>query len=155
MRYKVYADGACSNNGRANANGGWAYVVLDEQDNLVVANSGSEADTTNQRMEIMALIKALEFMHGIQTGFFICELHSDSAYCVNAVNDKWIVNWRRNGWRTSARQPVKNQALWEHLYDLYADDGRFTFIKVKGHSGNKWNDHVDQLAQEAKNAIRT
>lgn len=156
MRYQIYTDGACSNNGAEDAAGGWAYVILDEQEKVCEYAQSQEIGTTNQRMELQAIIHALKRItdNTYPAGFFVCEIHSDSAYCINAINDKWIVKWRSNGWVTSARQPVKNQDLWKELYDLYAHDERFVFKKVKGHSDNRWNNYVDELAQEAKNGIQ-
>ena len=147
--YKLYTDGACSNNGKIGAIGGWAYAIVDaETDQLVDSSSGRSEGTTNQQMEITSLIKGLKGAL-IDSSFAIVKVYSDSAYCINAINDKWIEKWRNNGWQTSNKTDVKNQDLWRELYPL-TQDTRFQFIKVKGHSGDKWNTYVDEMAVRAK-----
>jgi ribonuclease HI len=111
--------------------------------------SGAESPTTNQRMEIVAALRALEMLDG--------PLHvvSDSAYVVNCFRDRWYEGWRRRGWRNAAGQPVANRDLWEQLIAQALDGGRAVrFAKVKGHSGDAMNDWVDQLAVEAATSQR-
>lgn len=108
--------------------------------------SGGEAHTTNNRMEILGVIRALELLRERCR----VRVHSDSAYVINCFKQQWYVNWQRNGWRNSAKQPVENRDLWERLIGLTrAHD--VEWIKVKGHSDDKWNNRCDELARaEAK-----
>jgi len=133
----IYTDGACSGNPGA---GGWAAVLMlgDKRREI----SGGEADTTNNRMELMAAIEALVALK------VPCEvqLYSDSAYLVNAFNQHWLDNWRKNGWRNANKEEVKNIDLWEKLTEL-TKAHRITFVKVKGHADNEWNNRCDELAR--------
>jgi ribonuclease HI len=116
-----------------------------------VFGTGGEAHTTNQRMEIMAVLEALRSNPGQVT------IVSDSTYVVNCFNKKWWRGWRNNGWLNAARKPVANKDLWEHLIELYLERGGEATIKfewVKGHSGDFMNDLVDRLAVEAAAAAR-
>ncbi len=133
-RTDVYTDGACSGNPGP---GGWAWVVPDGP-----FGSGAEAHTTNQRMELMAVLDAVRQLDGP------LEIVSDSTYVVNCFRDRWWEGWIRRGWVNSKKQPVANRDLWEPLVELYQDRD-LTFRWVKGHSGNEWNDMADRLAVEA------
>jgi ribonuclease HI len=132
----VFTDGSCRGNpGR----GGWAWAVPDGP-----FMSGFEEMTTNQRMEIRAVLEALRTLEGPIT------VASDSAYVVNCFEQRWYVGWKKRGWRNSQGQPVANQDLWEPLLALALDPVRKVgFKKVQGHSGDPMNDLVDQLAVEA------
>ena len=101
-------------------------------------------DTTNNVMELTAVIEALKLLK------FNCnvKLYSDSAYVVNAFNQKWIYGWMKNGWKNSNKEPVKNKELWEELYSL-TKIHNVEFIKVKGHADNKYNNRCDELARKA------
>lgn len=149
MNLFVYTDGACSKNGYAGAVGGWAYVIVDSEDNIIDSGNGRAENTTNQQMELTAIIEGLSAL--VKLSFFTAEIFSDSAYCINAINDGWIDRWLRNGWLTNKKEPVKNQGYWEALYALYSVDDRLTFTKVKGHSDNYFNNLVDNMAVHAKN----
>lgn len=112
-------------------------------------SSGFVPSTTNQRMELLAAIKALETL---KTRCRV-NLHSDSAYLVNAFKQDWFSGWLKRGWRNSKNQPVSNQDLWEQLLELNKLH-EITWVKVKGHSDNKWNNRCDELAKAAiKNSI--
>lgn len=148
MSLRLYTDGACSRNGQEGAIGGWAFVIVDSENNIIDSGNGRAENTTNQQMELTAIIEGLSAL--VKLSFFTAEIFSDSAYCINAINDGWIDRWLRNGWLTSKKEPVKNQELWRALYELYANDERLSFTKVKGHSGDKWNDYVDSIAVNAK-----
>lgn len=104
--------------------------------------SGGERHTTNNRMELMATIAALEALKRPST----VKLHTDSAYIVNAFRDGWIRNWLRNGWQTSTKKPVENRDLWERLLAL-TKLHKVEWIKVKGHSTDAWNNRCDELAR--------
>lgn len=151
MSLRLYTDGACSRNGQKGAIGGWAYVIVDENSVILHSDYGRVEGTTNQQMELTALIEGLTAL--TKLSFFTAEIFSDSAYCINAINDKWIVKWLGNGWLTSKNEPVKNQEYWEALYALYSNDERFTFTKVKGHSENYFNNLVDSIAVKAKDNV--
>ncbi len=136
----VYTDGACRGNpGR----GGWAWAVPGG-----AYASGADGHTTNQRMEIMAALEALRSLtpdapHGV-------EVVSDSTYVVKCFTDGWWRGWQRRNWKNSKNQPVANRDLWEPLLALALDpDVPVTFRWVKGHSGDRWNDRVDELATQA------
>jgi ribonuclease HI len=132
----VFTDGACSGNPGP---GGWAWAVPDGR-----FASGAEAHTTNQRMEIHAVLDAVRTIDGP------LEVVSDSTYVVHCFRDRWWEGWLRRGWMNSAKKPVANRDLWEPLIDAYrADPRRVSFRWVKGHSGDVLNDFVDQLAVDA------
>jgi ribonuclease HI len=132
----VYTDGACSGNPGP---GGWAWAVPGGR-----FASGAEAHTTNQRMEIHAVLDAVQTLDGP------IDIVSDSTYVVHCFRDRWWEGWLRKGWVNSAKKPVANRDLWEPLIDAYrADPTRISFRWVKGHSGDPMNDLVDRLAVEA------
>ena len=130
----VYTDGACSGNPGP---GGWAWVVPDG-----AFAAGFEAGTTNQRMEVTAVLEALRALDGPVL------IVSDSTYVVHCFRDHWWRNWIRRGWKNKNRQSIANRDLWEPLVDLVQDRGDVTFQWVKGHSGDRWNDEADRLAVE-------
>jgi ribonuclease HI len=132
----IYTDGACSGNPGP---GGWAWAEAPEG---TPNGSGSEAHTTNQRMEIMAVLEALRATDGPVT------IVSDSTYVVNCFRDKWWVRWQANGWRNAKKEPVANADLWKPLIDL-VQQRQPEFRWVKGHSGDRMNDLVDRLAVAA------
>jgi len=134
----IYTDGACSGNPGP---GGWAWAVSPDGE---PHGAGGEAHTTNQRMEIHAVLDALRTHRGAGRPI---EIVSDSTYVVNCFRDGWWVRWERNGWRNAKRQPVANDDLWRPLVDLVRD-GDVSFRWVKGHSGDPMNDLVDRLAVE-------
>ncbi len=130
----VYTDGACSGNPGP---GGWAWVVPDGP-----FGSGGETPTTNQRMELVAVIEAIRSLEGP------LRIVSDSTYVVNCFRDRWWEGWLRRGWVNSQKKPVANRDLWEPLIDLYQVRD-VSFQWVKGHSGDRWNDRADELAVAA------
>lgn len=138
----IYTDGACRGNGKENAIGGFGIVL--EYNGIRKEIKKAFKNTTNNIMELSAVIEALSMLKEP------CEvmLHSDSAYVVNAINQNWLRGWQRNGWKTSAKEPVKNRELWESLIKLI-EYHKVTFIKVKGHSDNEFNNRCDELANEA------
>ncbi|MEM6648988.1 MAG: ribonuclease HI [Pseudomonadota bacterium] len=138
---EIYTDGACSGNPGP---GGWGVFILNgnDQDRLC----GGEPNTTNNRMELLAAIKALEtFPEGSQL-----TLYTDSQYVKNGVTT-WMAGWKRNGWKTANKKPVKNKDLWEPL-DILANDRRVTWKWVKGHAGDPGNEEADRLAREGMQA---
>jgi ribonuclease HI len=132
----IYTDGACSGNPGP---GGWAWAIAPDG---AVHGSGGEAHTTNQRMEMKAVLEALRSNDGELT------IVSDSTYVVNCFRDRWWVRWQANGWRNAKKEPVANTDLWKPLIELY-QVRQPTFRWVKGHSGDVMNDLVDRLAVAA------
>ena len=128
------------------AHGGYGAILMYKENKKEI--SGGKRDTTNNIMEMTAVIEALKLLK------FECyvRLYSDSAYVVNAFNNGWIYNWRKNGWKTSNKEPVKNKELWEELY-LLSQKHKIDFIKVKGHSDNVFNNRCDELARNAINNL--
>lgn len=153
--YKIYTDGSTLSNGSTDAVGGWAFVLLTPDGEILSHNSGGEIGTTNQRMELTAAISALKSGYvaiGLKVGHEV-ELYSDSAYLINCYTQGWWKNWEKNGWKNSKREPVANQDLWEQLIPFFKNE-QIKWIKVKGHLeqktfNGKWNDFVDKLAQKA------
>ncbi len=133
----IYTDGACSGNPGP---GGWAWAVAPSGE---INDSGAEARSTNQRMEIMAAYQAV--IH-FEDDPRIIRIVADSTYVVKCFNDGWWRGWHRRGWKNSQRQPVANRDLWEPFIELVINRGRVEFEWVKGHSGNRMNDYVDALA---------
>ena len=138
-KVKIYTDGACSGNPGP---GGWGAILFYEENKKEIF--GNKKDTTNNIMELTAVIEALKLLK------VECEveLYSDSAYVVNAFEQGWIYNWRKNNWKTSGKDDVKNRELWQELYDL-TQKHKVKFIKVKGHSDNEFNNRCDFLATSA------
>lgn len=135
----IYTDGACSYNPGP---GGWAAVLMYKGNQKQI--SGFEAETTNNRMEMTAVVKALEALKEP------CKvtLHTDSAYVHNAFSKGWIDNWQNNGWKTSSKKPVENQDLWKEMIHL-SETHQVIWQKVKGHSDDKYNNICDELARKA------
>ena len=133
----LYTDGACKGNPGP---GGWAAVIIINK--KITEISGSEKHTTNNRMELMAAIKALECVP--ENG--AASLYTDSQYVKNGITN-WIANWVKNNWKTSSGGPVKNQDLWQKLLDV-SKDRKIDWRWVKGHSGDKYNNMADSLACE-------
>jgi len=138
MTLKVYTDGACSGNPGP---GGWAAVLLYGTAKKEIC--GFVPNTTNNRMELLAAIQGLKAVKP-QPDLKV-ELYSDSAYLVNAVNQNWLTGWQQNNWRTSDKKDVKNKDLWLEIIELNRKLSP-TYIKVKGHSDNKYNNRCDELA---------
>lgn len=138
MKVDIYTDGACSGNPGP---GGWAAVLIAKKAEKEIY--GYCESTTNNRMELMAAIEGLKALKRP------CEvnLHSDSSYLVNAFNKEWLENWKRNGWKNSSKSPVSNADLWKSLDEL-SKKHKVRWIKVKGHSDNKYNNRCDELATQ-------
>ena len=134
---EIFTDGACSGNPGP---GGWGAIMRtgDTEKEL----KGGEAETTNNRMELMAAIKALEALKRPCS----VTLHTDSTYVKNGITD-WIARWKRNGWRTAAKKPVKNAELWKRLEEALGPH-KVTWKWVKGHAGHPENERADQLARD-------
>ncbi|MEX0594044.1 MAG: ribonuclease HI [Balneolaceae bacterium] len=136
---EIYTDGACRGNPGP---GGWGAVLLFNGDRKEI--SGGESTSTNNRMEMTAVCKALNALKRPCR----VRLYSDSALIINAFNQGWIKNWKRRGWRKSNKQPVENRDLWEEILEA-ATPHQVEWIKIKGHAGIEENERADQLAVEA------
>lgn len=134
----LYTDGGCRGNPGP---GGWGAVLIfgDHQKEL----KGSEAETTNNRMELLAAIEGLD---ALKRSISV-DLYTDSKYVQQGIT-QWIHNWKRNGWKTASKKPVKNQDLWQRL-DSLMQTHEVKWHWVKGHAGHKYNELADQLANQA------
>lgn len=133
----IYTDGACSGNPGP---GGWGSILMYKDIKKEI--SGSSKNTTNNIMELTAVIEALKLLkHPCKV-----DIYSDSSYVVNAFLQGWIYNWIKKNWKTASGDPVKNKELWQELYEL-TKIHEVNFIKVKGHSDNEFNNRCDELAR--------
>lgn len=133
----IYTDGACSGNP---GKGGWAAVIIEDENEKTI--SGSEMLTTNNRMELLAVINALKEVSSAEL-----DIYTDSKYVKNGI-ESWIKNWKINGWMTAAKQPVKNKDLWLEL-DTLVTKKEIEWKWVKGHSNDHYNTIVDEAARKA------
>lgn len=140
----LYTDGACSGNPGI---GGYAGILI--YGDIQKEYNGAEASTTNNRMEVLAVIVGLKRLK------YPCkvEVYSDSAYTVNAFSEKWIYGWKKSGWKKANGKPVLNEDLWRELYDLTVVH-EVTFHKVAGHADNALNNRCDELARAAISEFR-
>ena len=139
MKYKIYTDGACSG---TPGPGGWAAIII-ENNKVKDMFSGSEKNTTNNQMELLAPIKAIQkFKKKSEISIF-----TDSTYVRDGIT-VWIKQWEKNGWKTASKKPVKNKELWKKLKNLSSKHS-IKWIWVKGHAQDKYNNLVDELAQGA------
>lgn len=132
----LYTDGACSGNPGV---GGYCAILIYNGNEKIV--SGYEKDTTNNRMEILAVIKGLDALKEPCN----VNVYSDSQYVVDTFNQQWINSWVSNGWRTAGKKEVKNVDLWKTLLEL-VERNNVTFVKVKGHADNEYNNRCDKIA---------
>jgi ribonuclease HI len=133
----IFTDGACSGNPGP---GGWGSILIFNDTKKEI--SGGNPSTTNNIMELTAVVEALKLLkHPCKVN-----IYSDSAYVVNAFEQKWIYGWIKKNWKTSGNEPVKNKELWQQLYD-FTKIHDITFNKVKGHSNNELNNRCDELAR--------
>jgi len=158
LKVRIFTDGACSENPGP---GGWAVVI--NTTNKCYTFSGNEQLTTNNRMELMAIINA--FKKILQKERQFCkprheyDIYSDSAYVVNTINNRWLEIWKKNNWQTTKCKDVKNRDLWEEFSELNTEIEELGVCvmlnKIKGHSGNTFNELVDKLAKEEVIKART
>ena len=135
---KIYTDGSCLSNP---GNGGWAAIINNDGDILRI--SGSEKDTTNNKMELTAPIRALQKVSSNEQ----VEIYTDSKYVKLGITE-WVHKWIKNSWLTSKKEPVKNKKLWIELFNL-TKSFKIKWIWVKAHAGNPLNEEVDLLAKKA------
>ena len=153
MKVRIYTDGACSENPGP---GGWASIWV--SDNGIKVISGRNPKTTNNQMELTAVVVSLRRVRNFLTTLSNpwmskeYEIYSDSAYVVNSINNNWIDRWMLNDWKTSKGDDVKNVELWMECLKLLSkirQSGiKITFIKVKGHSGDTLNEYADEIAKK-------
>ena len=135
-KLEIYTDGACLGNPGP---GGWAALIIDNNQERIL--SGNNEMTTNNRMELLAVIKALESInHHLEI-----TIYTDSKYVINGITS-WIKKWKTNDWKNSSKPPVKNIDLWKIL-DVSSQKKKIKWVWVKGHSGNTYNDKVDEIAR--------
>ena len=154
MALNIFTDGGCSGNPGP---GGWAYIMVQntfQGDSIVAEEWGGEKHTTNNRMELLAVISALNACKGkTGTGNEGNKLprqiivHTDSQYVQKGITE-WIIKWKRNSWKTSDKKPVKNQDLWQEL-DTLNGELKVSWEWVRGHAGNSYNERCDSMAQKA------
>ena len=140
---EVYTDGSCLGNPGA---GGWAFLII--RGDKLISKSGSEINSTNNRMELTAAIKALEYLKDDN----ILKINTDSNYLKNGINS-WILKWKNNNWLNSKKELVKNKDLWIEL-DQLTKSKNISWQWVKAHQDNNYNNLVDNLAREAAEQIR-
>ncbi|MDR1867304.1 MAG: ribonuclease HI [Treponema sp.] len=142
---KVYTDGSCLGNpGR----GGWAFIILD-RDTVCKEHAGAELYTTNNRMELIAVINALETVLSMSSSEVT--VVTDSQYVKNGIT-AWIYKWKRNNWQTTSKTPVKNKELWQKL-ELYTQQLSVSWEWTKGHNGDKYNERCDFLARRNSSSL--
>ena len=135
---KIWTDGSCLGNPGP---GGWAFIATNGKD--VAERSGGESTTTNNRMELTAVIKALSAAKKHDE----VEIHTDSQYVKNGM-EKWVRQWKNNNWRNAEKKPVKNKELWQQLDEL-SQQKKIKWIWVKGHAGQEMNERCDELARHS------
>lgn len=140
---KFFTDGSCSGNGYIHSSGGYGVVAIDDNNNIVWQYQDFKKPTTNNEMELMAILKALQYINDNNKNDFVKPvIYSDSAYCVNLITN-WMYSWERNGWMRPKNQEVKNLEIIKQIFNLAH---LAAFEKVKGHAGIEWNEYVDKLA---------
>ena len=143
MNSVFYTDGACSGNGTNKSSGGYGVVEIDENNNIIWQYQDFKSPTTNNEMELMAILKVLKHIkEKNQISFLRPIIYSDSAYCVNLINE-WMYSWERNGWKRPKNQEVKNLDIIKQIFEL---KNLAEIKKVPGHSGIEWNEYCDKLA---------
>jgi ribonuclease HI len=145
VRFELWTDGACSGNPGP---GGWAAILVARRADGTIAKhvelSGGEPHTTNNRMELRAVIEGLRALRRSSA----VTVHTDSSYVMDAITKRWYDGWRARGWTTASKQPVKNRDLWEELLALLVGH-TVTWEKVRGHAGVQLNERCDELAVAA------
>jgi ribonuclease HI len=148
---KIYTDGGCSGNPGP---GGWAYLIVLQTfqgEKIIAQNYGSERDTTNNRMELTAVLEALRALKKMNDVPAKSTVFTDSQYVQKGITE-WIRTWKLNSWRTSDRKPVKNKDLWVEL-DFLAGQFSLNWQWIRGHAGNYYNELCDHMTQDAITSI--
>lgn len=150
MKIQLWTDGACRNNQSAENKGGWGFLVK-ESNKEIYSNSGAEKNTTNNRMEMMAVIEGVSYILQNYQDAEI-EVTTDSAYIANCYKNKWYVNWEKNQWKNAKKEPVKNKELWLQIIPFFKNE-KIKFNWVKGHAESAENHLVDMLATNAADSL--
>ena len=145
---EIYTDGACRGNQSANNKGGWGFILTDTTTGKVRHRWGHEADTTNNRMEMTAAIRALYAIRNRERTEVT--IYSDSNLMVKGMNE-WLTGWKAKGWKTASKKPVENKGLWVQLDELSAGHD-VTWCHVRGHAGDVGNELADKLAKAKRGA---
>ncbi len=140
---KIWTDGSCLGNPGP---GGWAFIATNGKE--IAERSGGESNTTNNRMELTAVIKALSAAKKHDE----LEIHTDSQYVKNGM-EKWVRQWKNNNWKNAEKKPVKNKELWQQLDEL-AQTKKIKWVWVKGHAGQEMNERCDELARTAAESFK-
>ncbi|MDR1363649.1 MAG: ribonuclease HI [Spirochaetaceae bacterium] len=144
MKFDIWTDGGCSGNPGP---GGWAFVITDSHGKAISEGKGGELETTNNRMELLAVIKALRCIFKKEIDIDSITVHTDSQYVEKGMRE-WIIRWKANGWKASDRKPVRNMDLWLKL-DKLALGRPITWQWVESHSGIPLNERCDEMTHEA------
>ena len=148
---EIYTDGSCKSLAKVRF-GGWSFTAL-RGGEFLYRVSGCEQETTNQRMELIAIRNALRYAQQNRHPNEHVYIYSDSAYAINCYKQEWYTKWQLNGWVNSSNEPVANADLWMEIIPFF-DNFWYSFIKVKGHDKNYWNNECDRLAQEEAQTLK-
>lgn len=146
---RIYTDGACSSKDNI---GGWGVFI--EDGSMTKYLSGYKQDTTNNEMELTAVVQAIEYIRKFDMENEPIEFYSDSAYITNCFKDKWYEKWEVNGWKTSKREEVKHKQLWQIIISFFKTKSNASISWIKGHSDTRGNIIADELATEALSDLR-
>ena len=149
---EVYTDGSLKKIGKTTF-GGWAFIVV-RDGHEIFCTGNSEPNTTNQRMELTAMLEALNYIKDHRTPNEKVIVYSDSAYIINCYHQDWYIAWEHNGWQNSQHKDVANRDLWEQIIPFF-DNFWYYFTKVPGHAGNYWNEKCDKIAQSMAERLKT
>jgi ribonuclease HI len=148
---EIYTDGSLKKTGDMTF-GGWGFIVI-KNNEVIYFEDGNEYHTTNQRMELTAILKALEYIKDHRRVSEKVIIYSDSAYAVNCYLKEWYMNWQTNGWLNANGQEVANKDLWFEIVPFF-ENFWYDFRKVKGHAGEYWNEKCDELAQKSAEKLK-
>lgn len=153
INLEIYTDGSCKKLGNNFLFGGWSFIATRDNKEIFRASDGV-VDTTNQRMELLAIRNALEYAEKNRSNNEKVIIYSDSAYAINCYLQDWYQKWLVNGWKNGQKQPVANRDLWEDIIPYFGSFW-YDFRKVDGHSGIYWNERCDELAQNEASKLKT
>ena len=149
---EIYTDGSLKKMGQHSNFGGWAFCAV-RNGEIIHFESGNEPMTTNQRMEMVAVIEALRYAQSIRKNSEKVIIYSDSAYIVNCYLQEWYIKWEQNGWLNAAKKTVSNKELWMQIVPFF-DHFWYEFRKIEGHAGHYYNEIVDGLAQKEAEQLK-
>lgn len=150
--FEIYTDGSLKKRGKFDTFGAWGFIVVRDSIQIYDA-SGGEYQTTNQRMELRAIVEALKYAQANRRGNERVTIYSDSAYAINCYEKEWYINWINNGWINSKKESVANQDLWMDIIPFF-DNFWYTFKKVKGHGDSFWNNKCDVMVQNCSEQMK-